>query len=80
MQGNVKEWVQDWHADYPAGQTGALVDPSGPASGSCRVFRGGSWKVEHDSVFECGFREFAPDLPFVVEDVGFRCAAAGPSL
>ena len=38
--GNVWEWVNDWYADYAAG---AQVDPSGPAAGSYRVFRGGSW-------------------------------------
>ena len=40
MQGNVWEWVSDWKANY---LTGAQTDPEGPASGSYRVFRGGSW-------------------------------------
>ena len=40
MQGNVWEWVSDWKADY---LTGAQTDPEGPASGSHRVRRGGSW-------------------------------------
>ena len=40
MIANVNEWVADWYGDYPGG---ALTDPQGPASGSYRVDRGGSW-------------------------------------
>jgi formylglycine-generating enzyme required for sulfatase activity len=40
MHGNVWEWVSDWKANY---FTGAQTDPEGPASGSYRVRRGGSW-------------------------------------
>jgi formylglycine-generating enzyme required for sulfatase activity len=40
MHGNVREWVHDWKANY---LTGAQTDPEGPASGSVRVIRGGSW-------------------------------------
>jgi formylglycine-generating enzyme required for sulfatase activity len=40
MQGNVWEWVHDWKANYPGG---AQTNPEGPASGSLRVTRGGSW-------------------------------------
>ena len=40
MHGNVWEWVSDWKANY---LIGAQTNPEGPASGSTRVFRGGSW-------------------------------------
>jgi formylglycine-generating enzyme required for sulfatase activity len=37
--GNVLEWCHDRFDDYP---TGSIIDPWGAASGSSRVFRGGS--------------------------------------
>ena len=45
MLGNVYEWVEDWHAEYPGG---AVTDPEGPSSGSARVARGGSWMMGPD--------------------------------
>ena len=40
MPGNVWEWCSDWHDGRLAGG----VDPVGPAEGSKRVLRGGSWE------------------------------------
>jgi len=40
MHGNVAQWCQDWHGEYPRSDQ---VDPQGPAQGNFRVARGGNW-------------------------------------
>jgi len=40
MHGNVGEWVWDWYGSY---EMDAQTDPTGPASGTRRVYRGGGW-------------------------------------
>ena len=38
MSGNVSEWCSDWYGDY---SSDSVTDPTGPTTGSYRVFRGG---------------------------------------
>jgi formylglycine-generating enzyme required for sulfatase activity len=69
MGGNVAEWVSDFYDRYP---TGALTNPTGPASGTYRVIRGGG--VLDPNVAMRGEARFAgrPDTRSL--SVGFRCA------
>jgi formylglycine-generating enzyme len=44
LSGNVWEWCWDWKGPYT---DVSMVDPTGPTDGMGRVFRGGSWIVDH---------------------------------
>jgi formylglycine-generating enzyme len=48
MLGNVAEFVSDWYADdvYARYPEGVVVNPTGPAEGTERVLRGGSFRDE----------------------------------
>jgi len=47
MAGGVWEWCSDWFGPYPAA---AVTDPSGPAEGTARIIRGGSWFNEPEAL------------------------------
>jgi formylglycine-generating enzyme required for sulfatase activity len=74
MQGNVWEWCWDWHGAYsPAAQQ----DPTGPARGSRRVRRGGSWYEPPSLMFRCCCRLVAKDPASAEHNSGFRVARNG---
>ena len=69
MSGNVWEWVWDRHGDYPEAEAS---DPTGPARGSGRVCRGGSWLYGPRYARVASRFSFEPDRRSA--DLGFRIA------
>jgi sulfatase modifying factor 1 len=69
---NVHEWCRDWY-DARYYEVSPQEDPCGPAQGTRRASRGGSWR--HDiKVSRCAARSaIAPVLRY--NDYGFRLAA-----
>nr|WP_225617097.1 formylglycine-generating enzyme family protein [Variovorax sp. 38R] len=69
MHGNAWEWVADWHGDEYYARA-PVDDPQGPATGTVRVRRGGSW---HTWAFyaRSSYRNWnAPDTRYTL--VGIR--------
>jgi formylglycine-generating enzyme required for sulfatase activity len=68
---NVHEWCSDWFkADYYA--ISPQRNPCGPASGTRKSSRGGSWR-HHIKVARCAARSSIPPA-FQYADYGFRVA------
>lgn len=67
MCGNVWEWCSDWKGPYP---TDLQIDPPGPATGTQRIFRGGSW-FNLDKTARCANRNaHVPDESYT--NIGLR--------
>jgi formylglycine-generating enzyme required for sulfatase activity len=71
MAGNVWEWVNDrYGSDYYSVSPG--VNPQGPATGSWRVLRGGSWSYDGFNVRSADRGYFLPGN-WGSDGGGFRC-------
>jgi sulfatase modifying factor 1 len=67
MSGNVLEWCWDWQTPY---DSGPLSDPHGPASGTSRLGRGGSWATNADQLQCANRNSFYPYFEEI--EIGFR--------
>ena len=78
MHGNVWEWTLDWFQVRNSFTSAAVADPVGPASGSRRVLRGGSWD-DFAQYCRSAYREYgAPSYYANNSNLGFRlCCSAG---
>jgi formylglycine-generating enzyme required for sulfatase activity len=73
MSGNVFEWVNDWYSDsYYA--SSPSTNPPGPATGSHRVLRGGSWNLVTIFLRSSLRSNLTPGNTF--NTIGFRVARA----
>ncbi|MEI7907284.1 MAG: SUMF1/EgtB/PvdO family nonheme iron enzyme [Bacteroidota bacterium] len=70
MSGNAWEWCSDWTGTYPSYPQ---TNPTGPAGGSNKVFRGGSWFDYGLADSECRVEtRYAYTPNSKVDDGGFR--------
>lgn len=67
LSGNLGEWCSDWYDVYP---DTLQVNPTGPATGEFRIFRGGSYREVDSNCRITRRNAFFPDA--AVNFIGFR--------
>ena len=80
ITGNVWEWTSDWFSeDYFRHAEGA-VDPTGPASGTEKAIRGGSWmcSANYCAGYRVAARQHTP-VDSGLNNLGFRCVKPASS-
>jgi len=68
MIGNVFEWVSDWYEEPYS--SASVTNPTGPATGTSRVMRGGSWLLDSILARAANRGSLTPSLG--VNFIGFR--------
>ena len=72
MAGNVAEWIRDWYA--PDTYTMKAQNPQGPANGTLRVVRGGSFKTPKVNRWLKSYSRDKRKPDTATPGIGFRCA------
>jgi len=71
MAGNVREWIADWYSDNYY-QSSPYIDPKGPATGTQRSLRSGSYAEDEQQISVYTRFKHLPDSAGLSR--GFRCA------